>query len=344
MISPHDCVPCCYHPSTAVVVDSSRSNMQQLRSLLPQFNRFYRFYINSIQALEFLDSRQHPLTLEPYWQQQPHNPNCFRSGIFEQAVRSLLQRAFDPQRHQQITTVIANQPLFHLTGAQLCKRIRLPHVQTLLIGHDTMLQEAIDLINHQTINAFVRNSELNRQLATTATQLQQYFFQSFSAPLYDLLFFFEPNHPLFDKAVAEALQQTVKQVDAAEFYLCGPRGDFILITAKGDFTGFVVRSETQITDLLNSQEAKRASTRVIESLKQGTHILCLPPKGHGGPIPVAQWQKHLYEAKTLKGKQMYRYAAVPNWVALNNSFTPLAYCPKPDLPFPVDADKSTLDF
>ena len=41
---------------------------------------------------------------------------------------------------------------------------------------------------------------------------------------------------------------------------------------------------------------------------------------------------------------MYRYAAVPNWVALNNSFTPLAYCPKPDLPFPVDADKSTLDF
>ncbi|MEM7589312.1 MAG: hypothetical protein AAF320_04055 [Myxococcota bacterium] len=338
MIHTDNYVPCCSHPSTVVVVNSS--DMRHVQSLLPKPKWLYRFYMNPIKALEFLEKQQQPTSLGSHWQRDQHNSNCFNSNSFDHGVRSLLQRAFDTRRHLQVSALVTSQSLFHISGAQLCERVALPHVQTLLLGPNNMCAEGISLMSQGKIHSFLDDSALGQHLEKTLATAQKRFFQSLSAPLYDLLFFFDPHHPLFDPAVAQTLENAVQKTGAAEFYLCGPQGDFIFITAKGEFTGFVVRSQRQIDALLNSQEAKRASVRVVESLQKGTHILCLPPKGHGGPIPVAQWQDHLYEAQTFQGKQTYRFACVPNWVALNDSFTPLAYCNKPSLPVPIDSDAS----
>lgn len=341
MIDIQNCVPCCAHPTTIVVVDSYPNGPQHLSNLLGGPPWRYRFYRDPMKALEFLESNPQSSSFLPHWQRDPTHSHHLHSVAAADVVNGVLRRAFNPQRHRQIAAVLTRHAIFHINGPQLCQRVDLPHVQTLLLGPVNNRDEVIGLLSQGKINGFLDENHLRARLKQRVELACTRYFQGFSAATYDLLSFFDEHHPLFKASVKHLVESTARDVGAVEFYLCTVWGDFVLITATGRVYGLIVRGNAQLDTFLASPQAKRAQSSVLQALRLRTHLLCLPPQGHTSSPPPDQWRHYLQPAQPIDEAATIHHALVPDWVQLDErAFTPFAYCDKPALPIPIDPEST----
>ena len=164
MIDIQNCVPCCSHPTTIVVIDSHYNGPAHLANILGGPAWRYRFYRDPMKALEFLESTPQNASFLPHWQRCQTHSHRLQSIATADIVNGVLHRAFNPQRHQQIAAVLTRHAIFHINGAQLCQRVDLPHVQTLLLGPMSNRDEVIALLSQDKINGFIDENHLYEPL------------------------------------------------------------------------------------------------------------------------------------------------------------------------------------
>lgn len=290
-------IPCCYHPTTAILIDD---DLDFLNSLVLALVPHYRClpFLSPHQALQFL--LKHP--------QNDLTHACLRPDYLpalQVAVNltPIYQQVFNRNRFKQAIVCIIDYDMPGLNGLELARQLKakLP-VKIIMLTGEADHTTAVRAFNEQVIDFFVLKSQPNhrQQLLAHFQQLQwDYFATSSNAILKSLAA--QPNHPLHDADFIELFQHICDERCIIEFYLADESGSFLMLDAAGQISWLLVKTEEDM-DMLAELADNDGLPDLSTALTNHQKIACYPTLTDN-TSPAQTWKIH--DAIQLKDKPIY---------------------------------------
>jgi len=308
-------IPCCFHPTQVVVIDDNEEFLNGLHRTLSTEYSSYQYYKNPQKALLYLNEVYKP---NPF-------PNRYIESVDEEEWEHRLldinivdshYEAYRPERFDEISVVVVDHSMPGLSGLQLCKQIKDPNIQKILLTGVADEHIAIHAFNEGIIHHYIRKQDLDmlEQLEKAIEKAQWRYFNNLSeVTVKAITSDTTTSHPIVDSNFQNLFKRLMKRNQFKEAYLCESMGSYLFLTEDGTCHGLVVNNHDQLEVCWESGEVHNVDPTIIDQLKNKDKILCY--YNRQGPLePVAKdWEKYLYPAQTLQGAQeTYYYAFAPN--------------------------------
>ncbi|MBY0280968.1 MAG: response regulator [Alphaproteobacteria bacterium] len=297
----HSCVPFFYHPTTVLLIDDDRNYLRQLQSLLSRNAAKFIIETNPPKALQIV---QHNLNM------QTSIHNCFNYLEEEELetyrmavnVSNIYKMIYNDTRFDQISTVIVDYNMPGMNGLEFCKKIQDTSIRKILLTGETDETLVIKAFNEGVIDAYIRKHEDNfyAVIQETLEKCQAAYFSDFSKKIEAV---FDPEDQRKTALCSEKFKNYFKIIiqtyKIKEFYMLERTGSFLCIDEDGNHGVLTTQSKESVGLLLDSQEALTANPKILNALKDGTHILC---NKHimEAPLPVgSSWREYAFSADCL---------------------------------------------
>jgi len=294
-------LPFLYHPTTVLLVDDNISYLKQLKSLLSK-NPLKVVSENSpFDALDIIRENVPEQTLIHSYLHYPEEEE-FETYRVLVNVPSIYKTVYNHYRFEQISTVVVDYNMPGMTGIEFCKKIKDLPIKKILLTGDADEKIALDAFNQGLIDAYVQKQVIDFHLVIkdAIEKCQESYFQDFSRKIEAA---FNPEEkkktPFYSEEFKSYFKKVVQDQKIKEFYLLERSGSFLCLDEEGNHGVLATSSKETMEPFFESQEAVSADPKVINRLKNGSHILCYK---HLTDTPLPQgskWSEYVFEADSL---------------------------------------------
>lgn len=305
-------IPCCYFPTTVVLLDDELSFLDSVQSALGK-----KIALRCFQTVEattnFLQNTVLSETFIERWKLQPRSARYIddRMRDFDIDVQKIRAAMYHPERFNQIAVVIVDYAMPRLNGVEFFQTLQdMPFKKVLLTG-EANEKIAVEAFNQGIIDQFIRKdapSYLER-LQTAITDLEAVYFQDLSKDVITRL----KNNPdglrycLDDPAFVAFFNQCITTYHPTEYYLTGSTGSFIFLSFNGTPSWLAVKDESELQSHyeIAALADKQPSNFVLNTLKNRQ---CVPYFYHEEE-KTGKWDSYLHPAEIIHGKTTHYYTA-----------------------------------
>lgn len=313
-------LPSCSFPTNVVVIDDRVDFLKTLSMMLSANRATYSFYNKPGEALTFLNEGYQSDPFTNRWVDRPDEEE-FEHRMIDVNIRELHREIYNQNRFKQISTVVVDYDMPGMTGLEVCEKIKVPHIQKILLTGAADEQLAVEAFNKGLIHQFIRkqNKNVSDALNKAIKESQHNYFLSLSSVVTNAVTS-QPDHQsaLSDPGFIDFFMSLVQDNDIAEYYLCEGMGTFLLLDNDARASGLFTYVKEQLEPDLESEESESVPPKLLADLKAHRKILCYHSQ-RGITIPDGrEWEPYVFPANTLKGRETYYYAFAPNMFDINS--------------------------
>ena len=313
-------VPCCFHPTRVVVIDDSTEFLESMDRTLSKNHASYQYMSDPQKALYYLNEVYQPNPFPNRYieamEEEEWEHRCLDINIFD-----TYHEVYRPERFNEISVLIVDHAMPGMSGLELCRKIKDPNIQKILLTGVADEHLAIHAFNEGIINHYIRKQDMDMvdQLNQAVEKAQWRYFNKLSEITFKAITAIDHrNHavvdPNFQNFFTKIMQQSlVAPYRFKEAYLCEAMGSYVLLTETGEVYGLVVNNDGQIEAWTDSEEALKADPQLLEELANRTKMMWYHNRSGTLEPPGKEWVNHAYVPEILKGaKEDYYYIFAPN--------------------------------
>jgi CheY-like chemotaxis protein len=308
-------IPCFYFPTTVVFVDDNRSFLENLPlNLDPAL--LYKLHRYPEAALADLQFQSPQLTMNIEFTQRLQASGEEEEGVcIEINFNSIRNLALDAQRFSYYTVLVIDYAMPTLTGFEFCKRVQSLPVKKILLTGEAGPDLAVTAFNEGIIDQFIVKAapDMQTHLENCIRSAQWDFFLQQSENVISIL---SKHHEcaLFEPKYQAFIRNYFISHFPCEFYLLDSTGSFLFISAEGETTLIIIKSERELQNYYaiasDYSRAYPLPDQVLDDLKQYRRMPFLFSE-YQHTLAVSAWKNYLHPTQMLSGVSRYFYAVIP---------------------------------
>lgn len=310
-------IPCCYHPTTVVMIDDDARFLKFASLKIESNNNLVtKTFADPISAADFLIKQYKPKTFLEFCLDNPEEQSRDHRNI-DFDIRAIRQELYNPYRFDEIFIVVVDYVMPNMNGLELCKQLQHRYVKKILLTGEADEKIAIDGFNKGLIHKFIRKDmpDALEQLNQAIQELLWKSFQEQSEVIVNTLSF-HPEHPpscLDDPIFVDFFEQLCKKYKFTEYYLMDANGSFMFLDVNAKPSWLVVKDEGEMRGWHEMAELAdtEVSPSILQAMQTRQKILYLHSDSDFQLDP-SQWQKYLHTASKLEGRITYYYSYIDN--------------------------------
>jgi len=248
--------------------------------------------------------------------------NNVEHGYVDVDVFSIHKEIYDPNRFTKTIVVVVDYTMPEMNGLELCKILKDFPFKFILITGDATTEKAVEAFNEGLIHQFIQksSSDFINKLQTIIGYLQEQQFKDFSNVIIKNLsagLFLGLSDPLLVKFIKDFF----KQNNIVEYYLLNESGCFLMANLNGDLSYLVIKNEGEMAEYANAAKDNYGKEKVIQELQSREKVLFICTEEEHLSVTVDNWEKYLYPATKIIGKNGTYYYSHAQKIEDNCAFT-----------------------
>ncbi len=313
-------IPCCIYPTHVLAIDDDSGLLFHLNQILPKDCASYHYMSDPKKALDYINRDDSPSPFTSRYinnlEEEEWEHRCLDINIFD-----TYREIYRPERFEEISTVIVDHSMPAMTGLQLCKEIRNPNIQKILLTGVADEHIAIKAFNDGLIHHYIRKQDpdLKEQLNQAVKSAQWRYFNKLSeVTLRAITSVGHLNHAITDPKFQDFFKQIMQKNSFApsgfkEAYLCEAMGTYLFLTEAGEPYGLVVNNENQIKMWTESANSLDAPPELVQELADKTKMMWYHSQDGALEPPGQEWANYAHTPEIIQGaNENYYYILQPN--------------------------------
>ncbi len=304
----------CYYPTSLILVDDNKKFLQSLRLRLSDYSCF--FYENPKEALDFLNNSY---KFEPFINRSllAEEDKHIEQSLAGLNIKKIHHEIYNSNRYQEISILLADYSMPYINGIEFCKKVQSIHLQKVMLTGEASNELAIAAFNKEIINKFILKSSIGflNVIMKNIQELQENYF----IKLTDIGLSKSNNNVLSiieDPAFIEIFNLICKRNQIVEYYLLDDQGSYLLLDKNKKMKWLIVKKESEMQNLINFAAFEEAPEPILNALQNREKLPYFHTESELAKSPH-EWEKHLYPAIKLLGKEVYYYSLIDNLTYLN---------------------------
>lgn len=298
-------MPVCYHPTTVLSIDDDIGFLKLLTAELSDKLALLCFD-SPEKAIEYAKDKHHYL---------PFTARCLSesNGSVKLDVMSFRNEIYNPDRFKQITNIVTDYDMPHITGIELIKTMSFPpeikqFVHIVLTGKisDEFKTKIAELgLNNQYIGK--DDPDYVNKLLSLIRKKWANIFQWYSYVPARILSMNkkEKSSFFFDGNFMSIFNAYIKEKNICELYLFDKQGSYIFLDDKANISWLFLRSDQGIKNTIELAIHYGAPKAIIDALKTKKVILSLYEKEDFEKRGNIDWNKYLLPASEFESNDEY---------------------------------------
>jgi CheY-like chemotaxis protein len=308
-------IPCCFHPTQVIVVDDSREFLYTLNQNLSKEHASYVYFNSPEKALRYLNETYQPNPF-PNRYIEPLDEGEWEHRILDVNIWDTYLEVYRPQRFEEISVVVVDYSMPGMTGLDICKQIKDPNIQKILLTGIADESKAIEAFNEGIIQGFIRKQSFDMDdLVNEAIEKAQWrYFNRFSEIAVKAIAIADSqNQAITDSKFHDFFKALLKKHKFREAYLCEAMGSYLFLTKNGTAYGLVVNNKDQLDLCAESAESQNLDPSLAQAFRDRKKIMFHHNRYDSFAPPPEEWENCLYPSQTFEGvRDTYYYAFAPN--------------------------------
>jgi CheY-like chemotaxis protein len=292
----------CFYPTTVIFIDDDQSFLESI-PLGIQPKLAYRLFRDPVKALHFANNAKTPFINSPLYSDDQDNENQHRDA------RYINRQLSDVGRFDELTIVVVDYDMPHMSGLEVCQQLTDRHVKKILLTGVADEKIAVKALNRNIIDYYIQKHETDifSDLKQTIENLQQQYFRELSDS-----FAYAGGQPTFlnDEKFQELFAHTREELGIVEYYFQGEAGGFLMISAGGELSRFIVYDGDDLATQIDMVDNLEGPQQLLDALVSGEQIALFPTSDGFYDESITDWKRYLYPAKRIDGKQPYYCATI----------------------------------
>lgn len=287
-----------FFPTKIVLVDDDQDFLISVARHLRKFFQVETFS-DPHQAYDYIIKNQQQLNiLTPSLLTQEESDD---SGEISLDLEKIYNFSKNSEKPNFSIVVISDYDMLKMNGIQLFEKLAKTSVMRMLLTGKADLKLTLDAFNRGLVDKFlIKNTDkMIDEIIMNVKACQRSFFSKISYPILTRL-----NIPI-DSLInqnefAFNFSEIIRNNDVSEYYLIDTMGSFLLKDKAGKLKYFICMLERQFDDYLAFANTSRASSKVLDGLKNRTHAPVFLSE-ENGKLPAKDWEKILYPFEKKEG-------------------------------------------
>ena len=308
-------IPCCFHPTRVVVIDDNYEFLENLNQNLSKDYASYRYFKSPHKAIDYLNNvyKSDPF---PDRYIEPVDEEKWEHRTLDVNIWDTYHEVYRPQRFEEISVVVVDYSMPGMSGIEVCKQIKDPNIQKILLTGIADESIAIHAFNEGLIQGYIRKQafDMSDLLNEAVEKAQWRYFNRFSEIAVKAIAIADSeNQAISDPKFHGFFKTLLKRHGFREAYLCEAMGSYLFLTKDGTPHGLVVNNEDQLNVCVESAEVQNIDPSLVQDLKDRKKIMFHHNRYTSFTPPPEEWENHLYPSQSFVGDlQTYYYAFAPN--------------------------------
>lgn len=315
-------IPCCYHPTTPLLLDDEQAYLDSLVSRLDNIPQPYEYHTPAT-ALQFIAENYHSSIDPTTWSSnlKHERPDLdevdldeHEHAVIEIDISSIYKQVFNPNRFKELAVVLSDYEMPGLNGLEFFKKIEdKPFQKLLLTGHASHTL-GINAFNDGIIERFVDKSiandagEFTTRINAVFRELEKRYFQKLSINTFQNLTK-NKRSALGEPFFFDLFHQIIEKNNIIEYYLVSDTGCFLMLDEKGRKSWLIAKSEEDMRYFYNTAIDNEAPATIIEPLAKRERVLFLFSAQDENEVSCDEWERYLHPAEKHIGEKNTFYCA-----------------------------------
>lgn len=266
-------IPCCYYPTTVVLVDDDEKYLNILKDSI---DSNCRTFSKPYEAIKFFATSKMISSLERICSSEERNQSDTNTISID--TTKLHHNLYNADRLNEVSVLVIDYQMPSLNGLELCQSLRNTELKIVMLTGEASVDLAINAFNNSIIDKFINknSTNLHDELTKVIGELQFQHFQDISEYFIDSLAKSRNSVPSFlqNESFCIFFQDLLSKNNIIEYYLLNNAGDFIMINNFGKILYFFVRDilsikETHIfTEAEYLQHPSKEAEKLFNSVKE----------------------------------------------------------------------------
>lgn len=316
-MSDKNMIPCCYFPTTPMMIDDDYDFLQGLIRQMHRVPNPYAF-TDPIAALDFVTRRYVSLlSLNHYSANRKTskamagNAELHARALIDIDVLSIHQLLYKPERFRELAVAIVDYSMSGLDGVEFFDKVLTYPFQKILLTGFATHSIGLEAFNHGAIDQFAEKSisvDFEENLNRMVRQFERRYFEKCTENI------FYPLSNSKDSCLGESrfttlFNKMIQKYKIVEYYLVSDTGCFLMIDFAGRCSWLAVKSEDDMRFYEETAVKNNAPSSVIHRLKSREHVLFLFSREDDEEVTYDEWDAYLHPAKKFEGKKNTFYYA-----------------------------------
>jgi CheY-like chemotaxis protein len=303
-------IPIYYYPTTVTFVDDSKRFLKNLTLQLDE-NLAYILLDNPVDAVEHTRKFGPDAWLEDNYLVTNADSHG-QEHIVTFNTKNVHERLYNSERFCEICVISVDYMMPQLNGQQLSELLKDSPIKKLMVTGEATETLAIELLNKKIIDRLVykdNSDDLCTALETAIRELQYLSFQERTAGIAKTLST-EPTYCLDDPAFIKLFHEICNKYNVVEYTLLEPSGSYLLLDAEANLIWFIVKNSEELAMYAEIAKDSNVSEKTVNQILCGERIPYFYCPEDSYNLTGEGWEKYLYAAEPLKGRQKYHYAII----------------------------------
>jgi len=299
-------LPLCFFPTKTILIDDDIDFLRLIEMGLSKKHTTYQLFDSPDRAIHFLNEEYKP---NPFTEQLVNTASTFDYAKHMVSVKTdeIFKEVFNKERFSQISTVIVDYSMPDINGLELCKQIKDPNIQKILLTGEADEGIALQAYSDGIIHKFIRKQNEDRLnlLDTAIKECQINYFNRLSE------FVLKTADPgtfsvMNDPGFVDFFERFLEKEKIVEYYSLDEFGSFLALDATGRTRGFFVRNEDRMKDVeIEAESEPEIPLALRNGIKKREKVLCYHNMGRGAFPEFSEWDNYFAEAVKFKGNEDY---------------------------------------
>lgn len=229
-------------------------------------------------------------------------------------LSNIQQEMYNPNRFGEIAVVVVDYDMPGMNGLEFCRKIADTNVKKILLTGKGDEKVAVEAFNEGLIDRFVQknNRDVIKLVNENIHRLQTRYFQSMSEKMQAVL---AQNSASFinDPTFSEFFYDLCAEHKIVEYYLTELTGSYLLLDADANPSLLVVKCYEDLNIHYEFAADNGAPQSVLDEIRSGNKIPYACVADDYFKLQASEaWEKQLFPAEEIKGKEIYYYSFVKN--------------------------------
>lgn len=314
-------LPLAYFPTRVVIVEDDYYYLNTIIQRLDKSKRDFMGFAEAKDAIDYLNDIYKPDYYLNRYISLVEEP-AYENRTVNLAIYNIHNEVYNKERFKQISTLVIDYEMPYMNGLEICKIIKDPYIQKVLLTGMADESIAIQAFNDGIIDYYIRKDDprLAERMEEVLNKAQENYFKLISTNVTKLIIGkdWRPS-ALQDPMYQHLIKDIIKKYDIVEYYILETAGSYLFMDASGRSYGLFIADDEAMNTMVREAfyPANNVSAKVIEMLRKREKILCYYDR-YSITLPhINFWEKYLYPANKLEGRTTYYWALTPSTIDLH---------------------------
>lgn len=308
-------MPIYYFPTTTIFVDDSLDFLTNFSLQLSQSIATISFD-NAADALTHI--RENTVDICPYRTALETAADVGGNPMTHQTITLNLEpiqsEIYDAQRFSKNAVIVIDYDMPGMNGLELCEQMTDRNMKRILLTGKGDEKVAVEAFNAGLIDHFIQksNQDVVKLVKENILNLEKKYFDTLSENI-KIVLAQNPVSFVHDPIFQQFFSRLCQQHNIVEYYLTEITGSFLLLDADANINLLVVKGAEDLSIHYEFARDNGAPQSVLDVMRSGTKIpFSFQADDYFKMYAEDEWQKQLFPAEQLKGKEIYYYSYIEN--------------------------------